>query len=70
MSQIYDISSHILLFKHFNILNNFIVETISNQFDCSFENNRKININDNRVIEHLDMELKTKKCVIFANTFS
>jgi hypothetical protein len=70
MSQIYDISSHILLFKNFNILNNFIVESISKQFDCSFDNNRKININDNRVIEHLDMELKTKKCVIFANTFS
>ena len=70
MSQIYDISSHILLFKHFNILNNFIVETISKKYDCPFENNRKININDNGVLEQLDMELKTKKCVIFTNTFS
>ena len=71
MSHIYDISAYILLFKHFNILNNFIFESINktcNNFPL--QSNGKININNNSVLQQLDMELKKRKSVIITNNFS
>ena len=70
MCQIYDISTHIMLFKQFTLLNNFIFETINpNEYSCPFESNGKININDNYKLDELDKELKSKKCVLFSRIF-
>ena len=70
MCRIYDISTHILLFKQFNILNNFVFEKVnkSNYFYL-FDNNEKININDKDMLEQVNTELKTTKNIIFSNTF-
>ena len=70
MGQIYDISTHIWIFKQFNILNKLIYENI-NRFNyiMPYDINNKINIKDNYVLERLESELKSKKCIIFTNAF-
>ena len=70
MCQIYDISTLIMLFKQFTILNNFIFKTINTkEYICPTESIDKININDNFKLDQLDKELKSKKCVIFSRIF-
>ena len=71
MCQIYDISTHLMLFKHFTILNNFIFEVINtNEYsNYQFESNGKININDNVKLNELDKELQSRKCVLFSRIF-
>ncbi len=70
MGQVYDISSYIMLIKHFNILNKLIFESLEkSNYNCPYETNAKININDNYALERLNRELKNKKCIIFSNTF-
>ena len=70
MSQIYDISTYLMLFKQFTILNNCIFETInSNEYSCPHESNGKININDNIKLDQLDKESKSKKCIVFSRMF-
>ena len=70
MCRIYDISTHIMLFKQFNVLNNFIFESInkSNNYYL-FDNNEKININDKDLLEQVNTELKTTNNIYFLNTF-
>ena len=70
MSQIYDISTYLMLFKQFTILNNCIFETInSNEYSYPYESNGKININDNIKLDQLDKESKSKKCIVFSRMF-
>ena len=70
MGQIYDISTYIMLFKQFTLLNNFIFETKNpNKYSPLYESNGKININDNYKLDQLDKELKSKKCVLFSRLF-
>ena len=67
MGQIYDISTHILLLKKFNILNHFIIENVnSNSFP--FENDSKININDKTMLSKLNNEIRNSNCIIFTNS--
>ena len=69
MCQLYDISSHVVLIKQFNILKNILKETL-------FENNEifisklynKININNKRVLEKLRNEFKYNKSLNFNHT--
>ena len=70
LGQIFDISSHILLFKHFNILKNLFLnelKTGENKFRI-FNNNKKININDDNLMEEVNKDLKTQSCDIFTKT--
>ena len=67
MCHIYDISSHIFLFKQFNIINNLskekkLEETFYNQFN-------KININDNQLLDNLRKDINNKKQILFNNYF-
>ena len=69
MGQLYDISTHIMLLKQFNIINNLVLENVNRANSiCPFESNSKININDKYLLEQLDRELRSTKCVIFSNS--
>ena len=70
MCQIYDISTYIMLFKQFTLLNNFIFETKNpNKYSSLYESTGKINTNDNYKLDQLDKELKSKKSVLFSRLF-
>lgn len=70
MRQIFDISSHILLYKHFNILKNLFLNVINDGKSNIkiFNNDKKININDNKLMEEVDKDLKTQTCDIFTKS--
>jgi hypothetical protein len=67
MGQIYDISTHILLLKKFNILNNFILENV-NSANNPFEKETKININDKNKLSKLNIEIRKLNCIVFTNS--
>ena len=68
MCQIYDISTHIILFKQFNSLNNMFLEKIyEDDGICPSKPYNKINICDNMVVEKLNKDLKIKKSILFSN---
>ena len=70
MGKVYDISTYIMIFKQFNILNKLIYENLKRiNYIFPFEIKNKININNNYELEQLEKELKSKKCIIFTNTF-
>ena len=70
MSQIYDISTHILLFKQFNLVNNGLKKIYEEKGFCPAQPFKKININNNEIMEKLDIELKKKgKSIIFAKNW-
>ena len=66
MCQIYDISTHILLFKQFNLLNNIIKKLYTEKGYCLTQKFKKINISDVKVIEKLNNDLKSKKSILFS----
>ena len=61
MCNLYDISTHLILFKHYYLLNSIIKDKIyeKNDFDYKFFN--AININDHKVMETLNKNLKIVK---------
>ena len=69
MCQIYDISTHIILFKQFNLLNNIILDKIfEDNGICPIKAyNNKININDSKIVQKLNKDLKNKRSIIFSN---
>ena len=66
MCQIYDISTHIILFKQFNLLNNSLKKIYEENGFCPAHPFKKININDNDIIEKLNKDLKNKKYILFS----
>jgi hypothetical protein len=67
MSQIYDISTHIILFKQFNLVNNGLKKIYEEKGFCPAHPFKKININNNELMERLNTELKKKgKPIIFS----
>ena len=70
MCQIYDISTHIILFKHFNLLNNILKEMIHEHGFRPFHSFNKININDDDLIKKINKDLITKKSILFSKNFS
>ena len=66
MGQIYDISTHIILFKQFDIVNNVLKQVYEEKGFCLVHPFKKININDMDMIEKLNKDLKNKKCIIFS----
>jgi hypothetical protein len=70
MSQIYDISTHIILFKQFIILNNFLQKIYEEKGYCPAHPFKKININDNILLEKINKDIKCKKSILFSHNFS
>ena len=70
MCQIYDISTHIILFKQFNILNNILQKIYEDSGNCPARPFKKININDDDVIAKLNKDLKSKKSILFSHNLS
>ena len=69
MCQIYDISSHLILFKQVNILRKIFEEKkYENEEELKpIRKFQKINIRQTKNIEQLEEDLKQKKSVIFSN---
>ena len=68
MCQIYDISTHIILFKQFNSLNKLIKEKIyENHEVCPAKPYNKINLGDENKIEKINKDLKSNKSILFSN---
>ena len=66
MGQIYDISTHIILFKQFNIINNILKAIYEEKGFSPDHHFKKININDTEVIEKINKDLKNKKSLLFS----
>jgi hypothetical protein len=67
MSQIYDISTHIILFKQFNLVNNGLKKIYEEKGFCPAQPFKKININNNELMEKLNNDLKRKgRPIIFS----
>ena len=66
MSQIYDISTHIILFKQFNALNNILKKIYQEKGFCPVHPFKKINIKDHDVIERINRDLIHKKSILFS----
>jgi len=69
MCQIYDISTHIILFKQFNLLNTMVKELSEENVFCPSKLFHKININDNRIIEKINKDLNSKKSILYSNNY-
>ncbi len=70
MSQIYDISTHILLFKQFNLVNDGLKKIYEEKGLCPAQTLKKININNNEIMKRINTELKKKgKPIIFSKNF-
>ena len=69
MCQIYDISSHIILFKQVNALKSMFEEKQYESEDelRSIRKIHKINIRHTKTIEQLGKDLKQRRSVIFSN---
>ena len=67
MCRIYDISTHIILFKHFNLLNKLVKKMHEKEENCQHKIFNKININDKRIVDRINCDLKSKKSILFSN---
>ena len=74
MCNIYDISTHLVFFRQLNLLNNIVIEKISEEkekgiYDYKFN---AININDNKVMVKISKNLKSlknNKSILYSNYF-
>ena len=67
MCRIYDISTHIILFKHFNLLNKLVKKMHEREENCQHKIFNKINISDKRIVDRINCDLKSKKSILFSN---
>ena len=58
MGQIYDISNYILLLRQFNLLNSIVTKIYEKDELYSSKPFKKINVNDNDIINQSNIELK------------
>lgn len=63
MGQIFDINSHILLVKDFNILKNIFFNELNRGKQYSFD--KKININDENLMNEINDDINLNTCDIF-----
>ena len=66
MCQIYDISTHIMLFKQFNTFNNVIKQMVQEFGLSPIHTFKKINIKDKNIIAKINKDLRTKKSILFS----
>ena len=64
MSHIYDISTHILLFKQFNLINNSLKKIYEENGFCPAHPFRKINLNDEELMAKMNEALKREKSIL------
>jgi hypothetical protein len=64
MSHIYDISTHILLFKQFNLINNSLKKIYEENGFCPAHPFKKINLNDEELITKMNEALKREKSIL------
>ena len=68
MCQIFDISTHIILFKHFNSLDKLIKEKAYEKDGvCQIKPYKKINLSDEKKVEKINKDLKSNKSILFSN---
>ena len=67
MCRIYDISTHIILFKHFNLLNKLVKNMNEKEENCQHKILNKINISDKRIVDRINCDLKSRKSILFSN---
>ena len=66
MGQIFDLTSHILLIKNFNIFKNIFLNEINGGKKLnSLTTDKKININDENLMKEISLDLKDQSCDIF-----
>ena len=70
MCQIYDISTHIILFKQFNLLNNVLNKMYEESGYCPARPFKKININDTFIMDQINKDLRSKKSILFSHNLS
>ena len=70
MCQIYDVSTYIMIFKQFNLINNMFKGKIY-QDNGIFPNKiyKKININDKNITEKLSKDINNDKSILYSNYF-
>ena len=70
MCQIYDVSTYIMIFKQFNLINNMLKGKIY-QDNGIFPNKiyKKININDKNITEKLSKDINNDKSILYSNYF-
>ena len=68
MCQIYDISTHIILFKQFNVVNNCIKKIYEENGFYPAYTFKKINIKDHNIIDKINKDLKKKNSIILSKT--
>ena len=66
MCQIYDISTHIILFKQFNTFNNLFKQMVQEHGFPPIHTFKKINITDKDIIAKINKDLQTKKSILFS----
>ena len=70
MCQIYDISTHIILFKQFNTFNSLLKQIVQDHGFSPIYAFKKINIKNKDIIAKINNDLRTKKSILFSkNTF-
>ena len=70
MCQIYDISTYIMIFKQFNLLNNMFKRKVYQDYEFSPNKiNNKINVNDKNIIDQLYKDIDNDKSIIYSNYF-
>ena len=67
MCRIYDISTHLILFKHFNLLNKLVKKMQEKEENCQHKIFNKINISDKRIVDRINCDLKSQKSILFSN---
>jgi hypothetical protein len=70
MGRIYDISTHIILFKHFNLLNILVKQIYENDDFPPNKPFRKINITDEKIMEKLNDDLRGRKSILFSKNLN
>jgi hypothetical protein len=66
MCQIYDISTHIILFKQLNTFNNLLKKIVKEHGLSPIHTFKKINIKDKNIIAKINNDLRNKKSIIFS----
>ena len=72
MCNIYDISTHLNFFRQLNLINNIIIEKRYEEKDIYDYKFNTININDNKIMEKINKNLKSlknKKSILYSNYF-
>ena len=67
MCQIYDISTHVIFYKKFNLLNKLILKKFYEDEIFATKTFNKINLNDKLKMEKINKDLKNKKLIVFSN---